>query len=296
MTLDIQWVGSPNFRAQSNVPKLFITLHWMVGTLKSTDSLFKRAGTASSTYGVGGGEIHQYVREKDYPWSDGNTYANQHTISIEHEGGWLLPGGSRFKPTQATQETSARLCADIARRHGFGRLVVGVNVFRHSHWVATTCPGTLDVEWIVARANAINDGTAGGDITPIKEEEIMATNWVDTSTYDSRQNAVAGTQCLTTWEGGPSMLYPRTMQAGETAAIMFELYGPHKEVNHAQFEAVKAAFAVPSGGADSGPVLSAVGRVDAKVDALTVQISKYPKPPTAEENGAAARAAIVKEP
>ena len=150
------WIGSPNFKSQNGVAKKFITLHWMVGNLLGTDRVFNSGRAASSTYGVEGSVVHQYVLEKDYPFSDGNTYANQHTISIEHAGGWLLPDGSRFKPTPETHETSAQLCADIAKRHGFGKLVVGVNIFPHNHWVATACPGSLDIQWIANRANEIN--------------------------------------------------------------------------------------------------------------------------------------------
>lgn len=270
MTITPVWIGSPHYYDQTNVPKLFITMHWMVGNLLGTDRAFNGTRAASSTYGVEGDVIHQYVEERDYPFSDGNTYANRHTISIEHAGGWLLPDGTRYKPTQATHETSARLCADIALRHGFGKLVVGVNMFPHKHWVSTTCPGTLDIAWIAARANAINDGTAGGDVTPIKEEEIMATNWVDTSTYKDGK-AVAGTQCLTTWEGGGKLEYPRTMLPGETAAVMNGAYGPHREVDHALFETLKVIFAPSSsggGGSDGSEVLKAVAGVSVQVTGL----------------------------
>jgi len=151
----IKWVGSPNFKAQNGVAKTFITMHWMVGTLRSTDSAFNSGRAASATYGVGESEIHQYVNEKDYPFSDGNTYANQHTISIEHEGGYLLADGTRKNPSPAVQELSAQLVADIARRHNFGKLVLGTNIFPHSHWVATACPGSLNLNGIIARANEL---------------------------------------------------------------------------------------------------------------------------------------------
>jgi peptidoglycan hydrolase-like protein with peptidoglycan-binding domain len=171
----VQWRGSPNFHPQSGVSKLFITLHWMVGTLASTDVVFSQtARKASATYGVGQTEIHQYVQEKDYPFSDGNTYANQHTISIEHEGGYLLADGSRKNPTPATLELSAQLCADIARRHGWGSLQWMVNVFPHKHWVATACPGTLDYATIINRANELLganvpplSGVNGGSSSPL---------------------------------------------------------------------------------------------------------------------------------
>ena len=150
------WIGSPHYYDQNGVPKLFITMHWMVGGLLGTDRAFNGARKASSTYGIEGDVVHQYVEERDYPFSDGNTYANQHTISIEHAGGWLLSDGTRMKPTPATHETSAQLCADIARRKDFGKLVVGMNMVPHNKWVATMCPGSLDLSWIAARANSLN--------------------------------------------------------------------------------------------------------------------------------------------
>lgn len=172
---DITWIGSPKFYAQNGVAKLFITDHWMVGTLSSTDSAFNGSRDASSTYGVGESEIHQYVNEKDYPFSDGNTYANQHTISIEHEGGYLLDDGTRKDPSPAVLELSAQLHADIARRHGWGSLAVGVNVFPHGHWVSTACPGSLNIDWIVARANELL-GSGGGTITPTSTSNAPTSN------------------------------------------------------------------------------------------------------------------------
>ena len=186
--VDIKWIGSPQFKVQNGIAKLFITDHWMVGTLASTDQAFNSGRAASATYGVGETEIHQYVNEKDYPFSDGNTYANQHTISIEHEGGWLQADGTRKNPSPAVLELSAQLHADIARRHGFGKLVIGSNVFPHSHWVATMCPGTLNMDWIVARANEINAGstTAGNGSTPITsiptEEEDVKLRFITANT------------------------------------------------------------------------------------------------------------------
>jgi len=156
VTPAVEWKGSPNFYPQTNVAKLFATLHWMVGTLRSTDQVFASSTRkASATYGVGPSGIHQYVAEKDYPFSDGNTYANQHTISIEHEGGYLDGNGNRVSPSRATLDNSAALLADISRRHGWGPLVWGKNVFPHNHWVATACPGSTDYAYIINKANEL---------------------------------------------------------------------------------------------------------------------------------------------
>jgi lysozyme family protein len=172
-----KWVGSPNYdRYPSNPVKDHITLHWMVGTLKSTDSTFQNPGSiyagkgtnAATNYGVGLTEIHQYIKEESYQHGDGNRQSNTTGVSIEHEGGYLLPDGvTRKTPEKATLDLSAKLVADIANRNHLGKLVLGVNVFPHSHWTATACPGTLDMAYIVDEANKIN-GT--GDSTPVEPE------------------------------------------------------------------------------------------------------------------------------
>lgn len=104
------------------------------------------------------------------------------------------------------------------------------------------------------------------------KEKNMATNFVDTSTYKNKV-AVAGTQCMTVWEGGPILVYSRTMVAGELATSLYELYGTHKPVPHDQFAAIRAAFegnvSAGSGSTDLAPVLSAIAAI--------------PTPPTASE-------------
>lgn len=149
------WIGTRHFTAQSGIHKRHIDIHWMVGNLLSTDRAFNGSRSASSHYGIENGVVHQYVHEKDYSYANGNTYANRYGVTIEHAGGWLLSNGTRMKPTPATHETSAQLCADIARRWGMGKLIPGHNIFPHHHWVATMCSGSTDVAWIAARANEI---------------------------------------------------------------------------------------------------------------------------------------------
>lgn len=153
----VKWVGSPNYHRLPFFRKKFIVLHWMVGTLNTTDKRFASKNSQVSTqYGIEGSTVHQYVLERNYSFGSGTTYANTFGIAIEHSGGELLKDGTRRKPSQVTHETSARLCADIARRRRWGKLIVGKNVFPHSHFKATMCPGTLDIHWIVNRANEIN--------------------------------------------------------------------------------------------------------------------------------------------
>lgn len=175
-----KWIGSPNYDYREPGPTDHITLHWMAGTLAGTDAQFQRPGeitdkgrgtSQSTNYGVGLTEVHQYVKEGRYVHSDGNAQSNATTISIEHEGGYEKDG--KIVPVaKATLDLSAELIADIAKRKGWKRLEWMVNVFPHKHYVNTTCPGTLDVDYLLAKANGIlNPPKPEPDPTPQPEPQ-----------------------------------------------------------------------------------------------------------------------------
>jgi hypothetical protein len=165
---NIIWKGSPNFRVQTGIKKEFIVFHWIVGRLESATSIFQNASRKVATnYGVGPKEIHQYVEDNYYAFGSGTTHSNKYGISIEHEGGWMQ-NGERVKPTKATLDRSAELCAYLAKKHGMGKLVPGKNAFPHSHFVATACPGTLDWHYICDKANEINGYNKPAPVAPPK--------------------------------------------------------------------------------------------------------------------------------
>jgi LysM repeat protein len=143
----------------------------MVGTLAGTDRVFKDAKRRIATnYGIQDTKVHQYVEDDDYAFGSGTTHSNRYGISIEHEGGQMLKSGSRKKPTRTTHETSAKLCAMLSKKHGMGELKVGGNVFPHKKFVATQCPGSLDLESIVKRANEIN--ALCKEVTPSESPKV----------------------------------------------------------------------------------------------------------------------------
>lgn len=153
------WTGSPNHSSRKGTKVDRITLHIMAGRLAGTDATFARASRkASSTYGVGSdGSIHQYVRESEAAWADGSMDSNRRTISIEHEGG--LAG---IPCTDACVQASARLCADIALRHGWTRLTHGANVWLHREVPPHThpacpdkCANPLPWQTVIDKANAL---------------------------------------------------------------------------------------------------------------------------------------------
>ena len=201
------WIGTPNYEPGRRGQRVdHITLHIMAGFLAGTDSTFQdQARKTSATYGIGGnGAIHQYVRETDTPWSDGDWLANATGISIEHEGG--LPQASC---TGACMDASAALCADIARRHGWKRLWhdgLNGNIYLHREIPGTdhtTCPDLapngLDWRYVIDKANQILAGHKPATSTPntIEKEKTMGTTHIVYGVSGSQHiyiaNLLAGT-------------------------------------------------------------------------------------------------------
>ena len=162
----VKWIGSPNhYNGRNGYAVTHITLHIMVGHLAGTDSVFLNPGSqASAHYGIGAnGSVHQYVSENDGSYSDANFASNNSTISIEHEGG--IAG---VPCTQACMDASARLCADIARRHGWTHLWhdgLNGNIWLHREVPGTDhygCPDNtingLNVDYVINKANQILGG------------------------------------------------------------------------------------------------------------------------------------------
>ena len=113
---------------------------------------------ASAHYGIGkAGEIRAYVDEDNTAWHAGNWDANISSIGIEHTNS---TGDPTWNVNQATIDASAKLCADIAKRRGLGQLAPYKNLYPHSQFSATACPGVLKdkLQEIANKANAINAG------------------------------------------------------------------------------------------------------------------------------------------
>lgn len=189
--MESTWLPSPNFTKGRTGAITHITLHVMGGFLAGTDSTFKNpANQVSATYGIGSnGTIHQYVSELDTAWADGNSNSNSTGISIEHEGGYPT---AYF--TNSCAEASAQLCADIAKRYGFGKLVhdgTKGNVWLHREIPGSTHPSCPDlavnginVNQIIDRANQIL-----GDNTMAEYDEF-ATNWYRDRAQEGAEKAI----------------------------------------------------------------------------------------------------------
>lgn len=180
---DVKWIGSPNhYNGRNGHAVTHITLHIMVGHLAGTDSVFLNPGSqASAHYGIGAnGSIHQYVSEDDGSYSDANFTSNNSTISIEHEGGM-----AGVPCTQACMDASARLCADIARRHGWTHLWhdgLNGNIWLHREVPGTDhygcpdrCVNALPVDRIINRANELlrGDDMSAEDVWNFKQNGVL---------------------------------------------------------------------------------------------------------------------------
>lgn len=126
-TLEIEWVGSPNYEAGREGYKPFaIFVHIECGTENGTTSWFKNpASDVSAHYSISRvGKIRQYVKEEDTAWAVGlvnnpswkyyqkSVNPNYSTISIENEG--YPKDGFTEEQIQA----NIWLIADIAKRWG----------------------------------------------------------------------------------------------------------------------------------------------------------------------------------
>lgn len=95
-----------------------IVVHIAAGTLEGTAAWFANpAARVSAHFTVGAdGRVYQHVSEADTAWHAGDLEANRRSIGIEHEG-FHGPNEAWWSPTAAQLDASARLAAELCRRH-----------------------------------------------------------------------------------------------------------------------------------------------------------------------------------
>lgn len=126
-------------------PVMFV-LHWMDGTLASTDKTFQNPSRkASAHFGIGAdGTEHQYVQIADTAYGAGDWFVNLKSINIEHEG---APG---IAITEACYEASADLIVTLCNAYN---IVPSHDTMKGHKEVSdkpTACPGTLDIDHLIA--------------------------------------------------------------------------------------------------------------------------------------------------
>ena len=117
-----------------------------------------RVREASAHYPVeSSGRIGQLVQDEDTAWHVGYE-ANVNSIGIEHANTSLSP----YHISDECLDSGAHLVAVLCKMYGLGRPEWGVNVFGHSDFRATGCPGSLRLgdsqhDEYMARAQAYYD-------------------------------------------------------------------------------------------------------------------------------------------
>lgn len=182
-------IASPNYYSRGTQKPEAIVIHIMEGTLKGTDSWFKKSTSqVSSHFGIGkDGEIHQYVDTDKAAWhcgivnnptwvgmkkDNGGRFINPnlHTIGIEHEGYsntvWSL------KMKQASAELILKLCQEheipMDRQHIIGHYEINAK--------KPNCPAINKdiVDELVAMALKMGEGknVTKPSIVPVSEYTI----------------------------------------------------------------------------------------------------------------------------
>lgn len=120
------------------------------------------------------GDLIGVVPEESRSWSLSSAEWDGRSITVETENesanGWTI--------SAAASEKLARLVVDVAGRYGFPinrDTVLGHREVhsRHGASYATACPGGLDLDWIVARAQQVQAG-GGGALPPVSTPSTPA--------------------------------------------------------------------------------------------------------------------------
>lgn len=184
-----------NFTKGGN-KKLGIVIHTMVGNLAGTTSWFNNpSAKASAHYGVSldDGAVYRYVEEQDQAWAQGTVdrptfkmvldrpgvNPNTYLISIECADDGNPAGADRSKQYSAIIE----LVKDIAKRNNIPLdrdHICGHREIRASK----TCPGNLDVDYILNKAREAQGGSManeykGLDLTNQASMKAAVDTWFD---------------------------------------------------------------------------------------------------------------------
>lgn len=142
ITADANKIMNKHFtkgRAGRMIDKIIV--HHNAGSL-SIDQIWKvwQTRKASAHYQVDtAGRVGQLVWDLDTAWHAKNEVANLTSIGIEHAN-----SSTPTSPlTEATLENGAHLVAALCLYYKLGRPVWGKNVFGHSDFASTACPGTI---------------------------------------------------------------------------------------------------------------------------------------------------------
>lgn len=163
--------------------------HHMAGVLTAQQcgNIFARAGrNGSAHYGVGSdGQIGLYVSEDCVAWHAGNWPENQCSIGIEISNSAL---GGDWPVSEASLNLAITLTADIMKRNGIKKAIVGQTLTYHSMFSATACPGDYvrsRLQYAAEQINKILGQTPAPTPTPVKDDFLPAKGYWKSSTGNS---------------------------------------------------------------------------------------------------------------
>lgn len=163
--MQIIWKGSPNKDGKEyREPITHVVLHWFgVGTLDGANNRFQNDTTdVSAHYGISDDTVYQWVKEEEVAWHAGNYAMNQCSIGIEHDA------TTTKNASDKTYQTAGQLLREICDRHNIP--LDRAHILKHSEVVPTSCPGTLDVDKIIAIAKG--ESMLDKDIETAVEEQF----------------------------------------------------------------------------------------------------------------------------
>lgn len=122
---------------------------------------------ASAQYQVDAkGWIGQLVHDSDTSWNAANSLANMTSIAIEHADITSNP----WTISEATLDNGAHLVAALCKAYRLGRPTWLRNVFPHSYFAPTQCPGSINGsqhEAYMRRAQKYYDEMTGGKVETV---------------------------------------------------------------------------------------------------------------------------------
>ena len=204
------WANASNYTAGRTDKIRGIVIHHAASTsLDSIGQVFSQPGRGGSAhYGVGGSQVHQYVREEDCAWHCSNWNGNNATIGIETTNS---TGAPDWKVADDTFNTLVKLVAEIAKRNGLGKLWINPDadypaLSGHKDWygASTVCPGPYlypRLQEICDRANAINYPTAELKWTKLDKTTKYVTIR-DTHLYDFNKANVGNLVAIKSYANG----------------------------------------------------------------------------------------------
>jgi hypothetical protein len=156
-----------------------IVLHHAASTSMSgvVNTLRGTSGAPTANYVVGENELVEMVPERDSAWTNGRWTSNMYSITFEMLNASGSSATGWFPPSEKTMETTAWAMARAAQRWNIETpLEYGVNVFGHRDVskTGTACPGALNIQAVVKRANEIMNANSVPSPTPSPQVDVAA--------------------------------------------------------------------------------------------------------------------------